>query len=315
MENRIAVLDLGTNTFHLLIAEGDMPRFTELVHLTEAVKLGEGGINDGIIRPEAYQRGIAAMHKFKKYINEYQPQHVKTMATSALRNAVNGIQFITEIKQSTGIDIETIDGDTEAGYIYQGIKAAECLTEGNNLIVDIGGGSIELIWCNRHEIFWKHSFEIGAARLMARFHQQDPMPEESRQELYKYLDEQLKALYNALENQHINTLIGSSGSFETFTDLLKANERGKLDWKKDINYTLNTEKLTGLFSLLARSSHAERSANPVIVPVRVDMIVVAALVTQYLIDNLYPNEIKASAFSLKEGVLATMLRKNSSQVA
>ncbi len=307
MKNRIAVLDLGTNTFHLLIAEGRMPDFTEIVHVIEAPKLGEGGINDGLIRPEAYQRGLQAMQQFKKHMDEHEPIQVKALATSALRNAANGDQFITEVKQATGIAIQTIDGDTEAMYVYHGIKAAGCLTEGNNLVVDIGGGSVELIWCNTHEIFWKRSFEIGAARLMAKFHTEDPIPAASVNALYAYLDEQLANLYQALGIQHINTLVGSSGAFETYAELLEKKQGKAIVWKECINYTFGADKLIELFDEIIASSHAERANNSTIAPVRVDMIVVAALLTQYLIDKLHPDVVKMSAYSLKEGVLAEAL--------
>jgi exopolyphosphatase/guanosine-5'-triphosphate,3'-diphosphate pyrophosphatase len=308
MKNRIAVLDLGTNTFHLLIAEGSMPHITTVKHATEAVKLGEGGINDGVIRPDAYQRGLTAMQQFKQLLDEHQPDKVKALATSAMRSATNGNQFIEEVKQLTGISIQTIDGDTEAAYIYEGIKAAGCLAGGNNIIVDIGGGSVELIWCNAEDVHWKRSFEIGAARLMAKFHQQDPIPAEQINALFEYLDEQLKPLYEALGQQHVHTLIGSSGAFETFADLVEIDKGAIINWKQQINYTFNTQKLPELFNLLAASSHQQRAANPAILPVRVDMIVVAALITQYLMYKLHPDEVAMSAYSLKEGVMAEMLK-------
>ncbi|GAB2687556.1 hypothetical protein GCM10027037_07290 [Mucilaginibacter koreensis] len=308
MKNRIAVLDLGTNTFHLIIVEGAPPLLNIIKHVTEAVKLGEGGINEGVIRPEPYQRGIEALQRFKTLIDEHKPDDIKALATSAMRSAANGKQFIEQVNQLTGIQIQTIDGDTEAGYIFEGIKAAGCLNHGNNLIVDIGGGSVELIWCNKDEIFWKQSFEIGAARLMAKFHQQDPIPADQTAALFNYLDEQLKPLYKALGPQHINTLIGSSGAFETFAELVEIDNGQTLNWKQQINYTFNTQKLLQLFDVLAASSHEQRAANPAILPVRVDMIVVAGLITKYLMDKLHTDQVCMSAYSLKEGVVAEMLK-------
>lgn len=308
MKNRVAVLDLGTNTFHLLIAEGIVPNITVIEHVTEAVKLGEGGIDQGIIQPEPYRRGIAAMKRFKQIIDEHLPDDVKAVATSALRSARNGNLFIDDVKQLTNIDIQTIEGDTEATYIYEGIRAAHCLVEGNNLILDIGGGSVELIWCNQMEIFWKQSFEIGAARLMAKFHQQDPIPAGQINLLYAYLDAELTPLFEAIGTQHINTVIGSSGAFETFADMVEIDSSNKINWKQQINYCFETQKLVELFDVLAASSHQQRADNPTILPVRVDMIVVAALVTKYLMDKLHPDEVRMSAYSLKEGVMADMLK-------
>jgi len=112
-----AVMDLGTNTFHLLIAEGTIDNFREIVHQHIAVKIGEGGINKGIILPAAFERGIATMKKFSEDITACEVSQVKAIATSALRSASNGKDFIEKVKAETGIKIEIIDGDREAAFI------------------------------------------------------------------------------------------------------------------------------------------------------------------------------------------------------
>src|SRR6202012_5880484 len=109
MDKRFAVMDLGTNTFHLLIAEGDIHNFREVVHQHIAVKLGEGGINKGIILPDAFERGINSMKDFSKLISDYNAHKIKAIATSALRNASNGQEFINRVKSETGIVIEIVD--------------------------------------------------------------------------------------------------------------------------------------------------------------------------------------------------------------
>src|SRR5437660_1765159 len=111
MDKRFAVMDLGTNTFHLLIAEGGVHNFREIAHQTVAVKLGEGGINKGIILPAAFDRGINTMKEFKQEININKVQQVKAIATSALRNASNGKEFIDRVNAEAGIEIEIVDGD------------------------------------------------------------------------------------------------------------------------------------------------------------------------------------------------------------
>src|ERR1700744_3051696 len=107
----VAVMDLGTNTFHLLIAQGDAAKPEELYHTTVPVKLGEGGINSGIIQPAAYQRGLDTLQQFSERIKEFKVERISAIATSALRNAANGGDFIDEVKKKTGISIETINGD------------------------------------------------------------------------------------------------------------------------------------------------------------------------------------------------------------
>src|ERR1700739_2351798 len=110
MDNRFAVMDLGTNTFHLLIAEKQDDGFKTLLHEHIAVKIGEGGINKGVILPAPFERGIATMKAFRLQIDKHNTRKIKCIATSALRNASNGADFIERVKQETDIDIEIIDG-------------------------------------------------------------------------------------------------------------------------------------------------------------------------------------------------------------
>src|SRR5665213_2651103 len=191
MKQRVAIIDLGTNTFHLLIAEGTADAYRELVHQQVAVKLGEGGINHGVIQLAAFERGLETMEQFRDLIDEHEVTVVKAIGTSALRNAANGKAFIDAVNAKTGLRIEIIDGDAEAEYIYSGIEAAGCLSETDSLVMDIGGGSVEFIICNKDRIRWKQSFEAGAARLMDRFHHRDPIAPESITALTLYLEDTL----------------------------------------------------------------------------------------------------------------------------
>lgn len=307
MGKPIAVIDLGTNTFHLLIAEGNGSNPHILFQTTNPVKLGEGGINKGLIVPAAYERGVKAMQEFSKEITKYDVEQVKAIATSALRSAANGQAFIDEVKSKTGILIETINGDEEACYIYNGVKAGGCLSKQNSLIIDIGGGSIEFILGNENEISWKQSFEIGAARLMDKFHQIDPITYEAINDLNAYLEKRLADMLAAVSNCQINDLIGSSGAFETFAEVIEAEKGNPFDIRRIKHYTFDTDELIGVTDKLVKSSHDERKNTKSIIPVRVDMIVVASLVTRFVMQRLNINHVALSTNALKEGVAAAML--------
>jgi exopolyphosphatase/guanosine-5'-triphosphate,3'-diphosphate pyrophosphatase len=307
MGSRAAVIDLGTNTFHLLIAEGTPAGYTEIVHEQTAVRLGEGGINRGFIQTEAFERGINAMLKFHELISKNPVEKVRAIATSALRNAANGPDFIEKVKSLTGIAIETIDGDKEADYIYQGIKIAGCLSDKNSLIVDIGGGSVEFIICNKDEIKWKQSFEIGAARLMDRFHLVDPIPPLSIIALNLYLESNLKDLFTACAGFAIENMIGSSGVFETYAQVIEFNKGRPFDLKQTKNYNFDKSNLLILIEKLILSSHHDRAETKCIIPIRVDMIVTASILTRFVMQKLEISQVLMSTNSLKEGVLVEML--------
>ena len=296
-------MDLGTNTFHLLIAEGEISNFREIVHEHIAVKLGEGGINKGMILPAPFERGITTMKQFGKQISDNNTQNIKAIATSALRNASNGKEFIERVKTEAGIDIEIVDGNREAAFIYSGVKASRLLSGHNSLIMDIGGGSVEFIIGNQSELVWKQSFEIGAARLMERFHHTDPIPPASIEALNLYLENCLSDLFIAVKQIPVNDLIGSSGAFETFAELIDDS----FDLKSTKTYHFQNGDLVNITNQMIHSTHAEREANKRIIPVRVDMIVVASLITRYIMQKLNLDKVALCTYSLKEGVLAEMM--------
>src|ERR1700728_4696147 len=121
---KIAVIDLGTNTFHLLIVESDGYDTKVLLKEKSSVKIGQGGITKGFITGDAYERAINALKLFKTIIDEYEVQRVYTAATSAIRNARNGYHLIKDIKAQTDIDVMVISGQKEAELIYYGVRTA-----------------------------------------------------------------------------------------------------------------------------------------------------------------------------------------------
>jgi exopolyphosphatase / guanosine-5'-triphosphate,3'-diphosphate pyrophosphatase len=303
------VMDLGTNTFHLLIVEADKSGIKEIVHEQQGVKIGEGGINKGFIQPMAFERGIKAMQHFGELIAKNNVHTVRAIATSALRNAANGQEFIDEVRAQTGIAIEIIDGDAEATFIYKGVKADGCLSKQNSLIVDIGGGSVEFIICNKVEMLWKQSFEIGAARLMDKFHRTDPIPSDSINALNLYLDDCLKALFIAIAKYPIENIIGSSGVFESYAEILELDKGNPFDIKKINNYNFKPDKLLALIEKIVLSTHRQRLEAKGIISVRIDMIVVASLLTRFIIQKLEISKVTMSTSSLKEGILAEMMAR------
>lgn len=301
---RAAIIDIGTNTFHLLIADigGDSP--SVLYQETIAVKLGEGGISEGHINNEAFGRGISALIQFKASIDFYQPEYIKAVATSALRTASNGIEFIQKAGTVTGINIDIIDGDQEAEFIYRGVQAGADMDGGISLIIDIGGGSVEFILCNDKQIFWKRSYDIGAARLMDLFHHSDPITDKDIQALYDYLDTKLIDLNAQLSIYKPRLLIGSAGAFETFAEL--SDPEFKILFEKP-EFEIELDKFKSIAEIILKSSHEERSQMPAIIPLRVDMIVMATLLTKYVLDLTGFKVLKLSTYSLKEGILFGML--------
>jgi len=319
-----AVMDLGTNTFHLIIAEvtgisdvtgfpnvadpansansnGKEPRILFKTNLP--VKLGEGKINENLIIPEAFERGIKALQEFKKEIDKHGVGIVKAIATSALRSANNGQEFVAAAKEKAGIDIAIIDGDQEAIYIYEGVKATG-LIDSTSLIMDIGGGSTEFILCDAEGIVWKKSYNIGAARLQQAYFQSDPISMEDQEAIQTRLENELGDLRLVCSQHKPKHLIGSAGAFESFATLTSVEAA----IKPITSSPIDIDDYLNLSNQLIASTHHERSEIKGLIALRVDMIVIASLITNYILNLTQPDKLSVSTYDLKMGVLNSLNR-------
>ncbi|QMW02965.1 Ppx/GppA phosphatase family protein [Spirosoma foliorum] len=303
-----AIIDLGTNTFHLFIAEieGNTPKI--LFRESLPAKIGEAGINKGIITEEGIERALGVLTYFRQVLDQHiiDPEKVVALGTSAIRVARNQQEFIDRVQQKTGIQIRVISGDQEAAYIYQGIRAAGALDDSTALVIDIGGGSVEFILGNQNRVFWKQSFEIGGQRLRERFMSSDPISSGSIRRLHDYFQEQLLPLANAIHQYQPAVLVGSSGSFDTLVDMWYMHSKGHLPDPNQAAFTLPIEEFYRAYELLITKNHAERMEIPGMIELRVDMIVVAVCLIDYVLRTYGISQIRTSTYSLKEGVFASL---------
>ncbi|MGZ3904734.1 MAG: Ppx/GppA phosphatase family protein, partial [Bacteroidia bacterium] len=268
---RVAVVDLGTNTFNLLIADTVGEKFNVVYAGREVVKLGEQSINQNRISDVAYDRGIKAFTKLAELIKKYEPQKIKALATSAIREAENGLEFANAIKKLTGIEISIISGDKEAELIYFGNRMAVDLDDEPHLIMDIGGGSTEFIIANKNQVFFKQSYKLGVARLLEKFRPEDPISERTKQSISNYLNDSLKSLTEEIKKHRISTLIGSAGAFETIVDMIgkESSSSGQSSYK------ITFEEYVAISNKTVHSTMAQREQMPGLIPMRRDMIVLS----------------------------------------
>lgn len=303
-----AIIDLGTNTFHLLIAEKNGPAYQMLFRESRPATIGQAGINQGIITEEGIDRALTVLTYFRQVLDQYQvdPGQVVAMGTSAIRVAGNQSVFINRVRETTGIPIRVISGEQEADYIYQGVRAAGALDDQLSLIIDIGGGSVEFILGNQSRIFWKQSFEIGGQRLRERFMSTDPISPASIRRLHDYFQDQLLPVANAVHQYQPTVLVGSSGSFDTLVDMWFMHEQGQLPNPVETTFALPIAQFYRAYELLITRDHAERMQIPGMIELRVDMIVVAVCLIDYILKAYGISQIRTSTYSLKEGVLASI---------
>lgn len=301
--DKIGIIDLGTNTFHLLVAERVDSQYTIIYQNRVPAKVGMGGINQNIITEEGVERAIKAISDFQTTLKEMGVEKVMAFGTSALRSANNGNEVIQKIKNATGIETKIISGEEEAELIYLGVRAAVKLGKEKSLIVDIGGGSVEFIIGNDQEIFWKHSFDIGAQRLLEKFQKHDPISSEEIKMLDQFFDSSLQPLLTQLRVHLPKTLVGSSGTFDTLSDIYCSRNNIQ---QQSPETPLTIVAFYEIFEELIVKNRPQRMKIAGMIEMRVDMIVVACCLIDFLLKRHSFSAIRVSSYSLKEGVLATL---------
>lgn len=302
---RIAAIDIGSNTFHLIIAEQDTNGFKTIFKINKPIKLSEDITKDNRIISTAFQRGINCLIEFKALLDKYEFQKLKAVATSAVRNATNGQEFIAKAYKLAGINIEILTGDQEASFIYQGVKASGAI-KGKSLIMDIGGGSTEFIFCDENGSHWKKSFEIGAARLMQKFWKNDPITSAEKISIQNHLEKILQELIAFNQSFGAKTLVGSAGAFETFLEM--TNQDVNIDLDNLRSSKIDFSQYQSLSKKIIHSTHEERAQMPHLIPLRVDMIVMATLQTNYIIEQLGIEDIHMTTYDLKYGILDSLIQ-------
>ena len=300
---RIAIIDIGTNTFNLLITELYGQTSNRIYKTKISVKLGEGGIEQGIIAPAAFERGVEALRTYQQTVAKFNVQKTFAFATSAVRTASNGEEFITKVKQETGIQIQMISGDKEAELIYYGVRNAVKMSSENSLIIDIGGGSTEFIIANNERIVWKQSFLLGASRLLEKFRPSDPITNEELEAISKYILKELEPLVEALRISPINELIGSSGSFDSLAEMIAHRFYTPTILDNKTEYIFNLDDCETIYQDVIKSTKEDRIKMKGLIAMRVDMIVIASIIVNLVLKTFNIKKMRLSTYSLKEGVL------------
>lgn len=301
----LAIIDLGTNTFHLMIVEIDERDDYRIVEkYKEPVKMGEGGITAGKIGAAAFRRGVRALKKFRKLIDSKRCNEVRAFATSAIRSASNGQEFIVKAKEEAGIEIRIINGNEEAALIFEGIRnGIQLPIDQDVLLIDIGGGSVEFIVARDGKAQLLRSLNIGAARLLEMIEPSDPMTAEQTAKLQGIIRDKCIGLLEELKEFHCQTIVGSSGTFETMAALI-ANLRGDHLSSENLNsYSFSYRDYHRAHQRIQKSKQEERLAMPGMDPMRVDMIVMGSMIVEVFAQELSIKQFMVSTNALKEGIL------------
>jgi len=300
MNKQIAVIDLGTNTCNLLIAEYRYKSYQILFQGKEVVKLGKGGIDKNRLTQYGLERAILAIRKHQERISQFNVSDVVIIATSAIREATNKEWFQQQIKANTELDLQIISGEKEAQLIFDGVKLAFGEIDNHSLILDIGGGSNEFILTQNNESIWKQSFPLGMARIIEQIPPSNPITSEEILQINDWFTSRLEPLWTRFQNVQIPLLIGCSGAFDTLIDLIDETDPGT---KTRIKQEIKTDDFIRIYEMLIQSTTAERIGLKGMESIRVEMIVPSVLFIKLVIERLKIRNIYQTDYALREGIL------------
>lgn len=328
------MLDLGTNVFNLLVFDRS-DRGLDFIEVSSSPSMiGAAGLADGYIKPSAFATASAALRELKARIDAISREcgcviPVYAFATSAFRDAVNGPLLAEYLRRETGITVDIIGGDAEALYIFEGVRLSNPAVFGdtsvNKLIMDIGGGSVEFIITDGERLLWERSFPLGVARLRERFDYADPIPDGVVSAVTEHLTGELSPLREALEVHSPEILVGSSGSFNTFRDMIylgrfvrkHLEESGRQPLPEEIgkfrqrlhgqsSAAIDFSDFNALYVRLLGSGREERLAMLGMSDVREKFIVLGAVITRTVLGISGIGKMWQSSYSLREGAASVL---------
>jgi len=307
---RAAAIDCGTNSIRLLVTDLDPAHGTEteLDRRMEIVRLGQGVDATGQFAPEALKRTFAACDQYAAVIKKLGAERVRFVATSATRDAANRDEFFAGVRARFGIDPEVITGDEEAALSFRGATQAVAADGAGHptpyLVVDIGGGSTEFV-LGGGSVEAARSVDIGCVRLTERHLADDPPTAEQTAAATRDIDAAIDLAAQTVPLNRARTLVGVAGSVTTVAAI--ALELAEYDRDRVHLSRLSAATAREAAERLLRSTHAERAANPVIHPGRVDVIGAGALILARITERLGLPEVVVSEHDILDGIALSLI--------
>ena len=306
---RIAALDVGSNSFHLIVAEVEAGgRIQIRDRAKEMVRLGEATLRTGVIPPDVFQRGLAALRALRRIADRYQPDALVAVATSAVREAQNGGEFVRAARDEIGIDIRVIRGNEEARLIYLGARSSLDLGRRRVALFDLGGGSIEVVLADAQECYFTASLKLGVIRLSEETPMSDPPTPRERMLLADRIRAALEAPIARLRAMGFDFVAFTSGTAMALGGLL--GSRGGDKNGERSGGTLARPALAELEQKLAGMTVAARGQLPGLDARRADTILPGAMILRTVLDLCDAEQAVLCDTALREGIVAEYVVAN-----
>ena len=307
-ETILAAIDLGTNSLHMVVVriEPSLPAFTIIAREKDTVRLGDRSPKTGELKPEVMERAIATLQRFQEIAKSLNAQTMIAVATSAVREAPNGREFLHQVEDELGLRVDLISGQEEARRIYLGVLSGMEFNNQPHMIIDIGGGSTELILGDSHEPRSLSSTKIGAVRLTAEYITTDPISNAEFQYLQAYvhgmLERPTEELRAHLQPDECPQLVGTAGTIESLATIHAREKLGMVP-SPLTGYQLSLKDLRELVNRLRKLNYSERAAIPGMSDRRSEIILAGAVILQEAMTLLGAEVLTVCERSLREGVI------------
>ena len=310
---RIAAIDIGTNSIHMIVVQVRPDLSFEVVDREkDMVRLGAGGLDGRSLTPTAITAAMQTLAKFKRLAESHKVDEIIAAATSATREAENGGDFIAQVDREIGIKIKVISGTEEARLIH--LAAAYGVDVGSSpaVVVDIGGGSVEVTLGNATHLTLGRSFKAGVIRLTERFVRTDPLTRHDQRRLVKFVSKELGPYLEQVANRGFERLIGTSGTILSLGTMAVAEE-GEVP--EDVrNRRVPAKALRRLQKRLVEADIAERLRIPGMDPRRADLSVAGAVLFDTIVRRLGADEFTLCDLALREGLVLDYIRRNGARI-
>ncbi|MDZ4179859.1 MAG: Ppx/GppA phosphatase family protein [Coriobacteriia bacterium] len=303
---RIAVIDIGTNSIRSRIVEAPVGGVRRTLDDEKAyTRIGRGLAATGRLSDEAITEAVVVLGRMLSIAERFDVTHLRAVATAAVREALNADEFVGRIKDELGLEVEVITAEEEGRLAF--LSAAESIgLHGRSAVIDIGGGSIEVVRATDGQITFIASVPLGAVVLSERYHTVDPMPEKEYRRLTKYVRRTLRDAL-AEDTLPVSVLVGSGGTVSAVATLIAA--RRKLNLETVHTFEIRRAELIHLLASLSRSSSAERAAMKGLSENRVDIIVAGAIVLDEAMRALGANELIVNSRGMREGLVIDLVSR------
>lgn len=307
---KLAVLDIGTNSIHMVLAEIEPGlSYKVLDRYKDMTRLGDGTFKTHRLSEAAMARGLEVIRTLTTLARNKGFDRIVAVATSAVREARNGGTFIERVARQTGLTIRVVSGHEEARLIYLGVRHSMDLSETPSLVVDVGGGSVELIVGNRDSMLAGMSLKLGAIRLKDLYLKEDPPDKEMLEKMGRAVTEQLTGSLQRWAEKKFDRLIGTSGMVGNLAEIVHLRRTGKPLPQLNLA-TVAVKEVQEVEELLAGSRLKARLAVPGLDPKRADTLLPAAAVVRRLMEVTGLGEMTISDKAIREGLIYDFIERN-----